>query len=245
MDERRKALCSNSVARIKVLALVLCLLFASIKGEAESAVPPSGDQAVLRQALYLMETCAFHSEYGAGAEGQNLNRWEKELTIWVGGRPTREDKETLDAFLSELQEKVPGFPTARRVSRDDQADIWIWFVPEDQIAYYFDDYAEENWGFFHYDQEDGKITKARIAVAMDITDQEARNHLIKEELVGALGLPGDHLLYPDSILYDPWTTVQELSPVDWDMLTLLYSPVVSPNMTWDQALSAWQTWLGW
>ena len=61
---------------------------------------------------------------------------------------------------------------------------------------------------------------------------------MKEELVGALGLPGDHMMYSDSILYDPWTTVQDLSDVDWRMLNLLYSPALSPGMTEEEARDA-------
>ncbi len=54
-----------------------------------------------------------------------------------------------------------------------------------------------------------------------------------EELTGCLGLANDHNLYRDSILYQPWTTVQSLSEVDWIMLNYLYSPLVSPGDTWN------------
>ena len=69
-----------------------------------------------------------------------------------------------------------------------------------------------------------------FGIATDVTDQKARNHLIQEEFIGALGLLNDHFLYSDSILYQPWTTVQQPSEVDWLMLNILYSPRLSPGM---------------
>jgi hypothetical protein len=62
-----------------------------------------------------------------------------------------------------------------------------------------------------------------------------RDHLILEELVGALGLPGDHLKYRDSILYDGWTVTRELSEVDWQMLEILYSGELRAGMTEKEA----------
>ena len=98
------------------------------------------------------------------------------------------------------------------------------------LKYYLEDYVEGNWGFFSYRCTRNRITSARIGISSDITDQEERNHLVLEELVGSLGLPGDHEVYADSILYDPWTVVQSLSEVDWRMLNLLYDPALSAGM---------------
>ena len=89
-----------------------------------------------------------------------------------------------------------------------------------------------NWGFASYRTAGNVITGAVIAIAVDKCDQRARNHLMREELVGGLGLTNDHDLYSDSIVYQPWTTVQTLSEVDWIMLNFLYSPWVSPGDSW-------------
>lgn len=72
--------------------------------------------------------------------------------------------------------------------------------------------------------------EAQIGIAADVTDQRSRDHLIQEEFFGALGLLNDHDLYSDSIVYQPWTTVQQPSEVDWLMLNMVYSPLLSPGM---------------
>lgn len=212
-----------------VLALLLCLCAGT---HGESYQPANGDQA-RRQAISLFLECAFHPEYGA--ETGRLNRWEEEIRVWAGGGPTREDLAALDRFLAEAPARAEGLPPLRRVRQDSQANIRIWFIPEYMMPYYLEDYVDGNKGFFRYETRKDRIVSARIGIAADTTEQEERDHLILEELVGALGLPGDHLKYRDSILYDGWTVTRELSEVDWQMLEILYSGELRAGMTEKEA----------
>ena len=196
---------------------------------------PANEEQARRQAISLFCECAFHPEYGGETQAGRLTRWEQEITIWAGGNPTKEDLGTLDRFIAELGERVEGMPQIRRVRRDTDAAVRIWFIPEYMMKYYLSDYVEENRGFFSYQVEKDRIVSARVGVATDSTEQEERNHLIQEELVGALGLPGDHMKYRDSILYDGWTTTQNLSEVDWRMLEILYSSELQPGMSEQEA----------
>ena len=220
----------------RITAGLLILLFVLICSfaPADTVFSFSDEKTAARKALELFRLCAFFPEYGSGEE-EPLSRWEEEIRIWAGGAPSREDLRILDAFLAELPDKVPGLPSIRRVRQDTDANIRFWFVPEYMLQYYLEDYVDGNKGFFHYKRTGDRITSARIGIAADSTEQEDRNHLILEELVGALGLPGDHTLYTDSILYEGWTLTQSLSDVDWRMLNYLYSPAVSSGMSWSQA----------
>ena len=216
-----------------MLCLSLALLLPALS--VASDFRPASEEQATRQAKALFLQCAFHPEYGDHDVPHLLNRWEEEVTLWVGGSPTREDLRALDAFLLELNEKVTDFPGIRRVRRDTDAAVRVWYIPQYMMKYYLTEYVEDNWGFFQYSLTGNRITSARIAIASDATEQEDRIHLLLEELVGALGLPGDHLVYRDSILYDRWTQTQELSEVDWRMLNLLYSPALRPGLTEQQA----------
>ena len=224
--------------RLILLLLCLPLLFSSAPAE---EFRPRSETDADRKALACFCLCAFHPEYEEEEIG--LIRWEQEITVWAGGSPTREDLQTLDAFLAELQVRVPALPPIRRI-RQDTAAIRIWYVPQYMMRHYLDGYVEGNWGFFRMQYPDSRIVSARIGIASDCTEQEERNHLLLEELTGALGLPGDHLLYRDSILYDPWTLVQSLSEVDWRMLNMLYSPSLSPGMPEGQARAILKAELG-
>ena len=227
--------------RRRIRALLLCaLLLLPCAAQAAPGWNPKSEPDARRQALSLFLYCAFHVEY-APPEPLLLSRWDQEINIWMGGSPTRQDRETLDSFLRELQEKVHGLPAIRRVREDRNANLRMWFIPTFSMGWYLENYVEGNQGFFSYKYDrQHRISSATILISSDDATQEVRNHLILEELTGALGLPGDHLKYEDSILYQKWTTVQQLSDVDWRMLNCLYDPRLRPGMSEQEAREALQ-----
>ena len=221
----------------RALPLLCALMLLGPAALADRIFSPGSEAEAFSQAVSLFCHCAFHPEYGDEDTPGKLQRWESEITYWIGGTPTPEDRQTLATFLTELEAKVPDLPEIRKVSRDTDAALRFWFIPQHMMQYYLEDYVDGNWGFFRYDTVRNRITSARVAVAVDSTEQTDRNHLILEELVGALGLPGDHEVYSDSILYDLPSSVQTLSDVDWRMLNLLYSPSLAPGLTEQEALA--------
>ncbi|MBQ9252585.1 MAG: DUF2927 domain-containing protein [Clostridia bacterium] len=219
------------------LLLSLWLLFPLSSPALAKTWRPSSEADASQEALSIFSYCAFHPEYG-DEDNFRLTRWAQEITLWLGGAPTPEDRAVVDEFIQQLQQNVPHLPPIHRVKIDTQANIRLWFIPLYSMGYYLTDYVEDNWGFFTYEHPQWRIVSARVGIASDITTQEERNHLILEELVGALGLPGDHEVYEDSILYQAPTTTQALSDLDWRMLNLLYDPRVFPGMTEGQAREA-------
>ena len=226
------------------LCLLLCLLALTPAARAASAFKPKNALEGKRQALELLAVSGFQSEYGKGEAGQNLTRWQKPIRIWVGGTPTGKDLNELDSFLMQLSFRVPGLPAISRVKTEEEANIRIYFVKYQNMPRYVQNFQSGSWGFFSYYENKGVIYKADIAIARDKASQNARYHILKEELTGALGLPNDHLVYTDSILYQKYTVTRQLSEVDWLMLNMLYSPVTRPGMTWSEAEDALINWMG-
>ena len=93
------------------------------------------------------------------------------------------------------------------------------------------------YGFGMSYQYNGRhqIISGKIGIATDKNNRDSKRHLLREELTGLLGLTNDHELYADSILYQPWTTVGQLSDVDWLMLNMLYDPDLACGMSATQA----------
>ena len=190
------------------------------------------DRAAFERALSVFHTCAFSAEYGN--TGRNyLIRWDQPIRVCASGSPTRQDLENLDAFLRALQANVPHLPDISRVGSESDAGIVIHFCPLHQMASLVPDYDSGNWGFFYYEYAAYRIHTAVIGIATDVTTQRDRNHLVQEELVGALGLTNDHWDDKTSILYQGWTTTQSPSPLDWQMLNFLYSPLTHPGDQWE------------
>ncbi len=211
-----------------VLAVILLAAAASAQAEAFSA---STAQEARTKALEAFDVCALSMEYpDAGAQQGHLIRWNEGIRIYIHGSPARKDLEMIDKMLLNLALRVPDLPNITLVSSQERSNVQFYFVPLNQLKDYMPNYVEGNWGYFHLNYNNWMIREAQVGIATDVTDQEARNHLIQEEFTGALGLLNDHYLYSDSILYQPWTTVQQPSEVDWLMLNILYSPLLSPGM---------------
>lgn len=214
----------------RFLCMLLCLALLPLPGAlAETTFRPANAAQAQELALELAHTCAFSVEYG---NSNLLKRWETPIRLYVGGSPTNQDKETIAAFVLQLAYRVPTMPNVTIVSSRRDANVTLFFAPLDELDQHVTNYVEGNWGIFNYWTSNNAIVKAEIAIASDVTNQRSRNHLIKEELVGALGLTNDHDMYADSILYQEWTTTQELSEVDWLLLNMIYHPEVTPGMTW-------------
>lgn len=219
-------------AMFRLLALVTALLLLPCAALAAEPFSPGDPKSAQMAALELIHTVGYAAEYGT--RGDNLIRWEEPLRIYVGGSPTRADLNTLNSFMIQLACRVPNLPNMTRVDSAASANVTIYFVPLAQMKNYVTDYREGNWGYVYYRYRNFRLVSMQIAIATDVTDQKARNHLIMEEMVNGLGLGNDHYVYSDSITYQPWTTVQELSDVDWLMLNMIYHEDAYPGMTWNQ-----------
>lgn len=200
-----------------------------------SAVPARAGDARLREAF---AAAAFRPEYDAQG-GDALRRWAGPIRVFAGGETTREDLGTLYAFLEELAEKVEGLPAVGVVLQEEEANLTVWYAPLKELSRYEPGYVSGNWGYFAFRWNAAQeIDRVNVVIASDVTDQAARNHLLLEEITGGLGLANDIDTEKDSILYQPWTTTQQLSDLDWQLLNLLYDRRVTPGMDTETALRA-------
>lgn len=221
----------ENMRRVIAVCCALLILMTSAAASAEIFEPRTAKEGKM-QALECLMECGFSSEYG---EGGFLTRWEEEIFIYAGGDATEEDMEKLDSFLMELSFRVPFMPPVERVEDPENANIRVMFVPLDEMADHAPDYVEGNWGFGTHYWMNFVRYEGEVVICTDATSQIQRNHLIMEELIAVLGMTNDHYSYEDSIIYQGWTEVQELSEIDWLMLNMMYHPSLEPGMTAEEA----------
>lgn len=220
---------------LKQLMLYWLLLALPFTAQAQPFAPAT-ELEKKRQSLYCFIDSAFSAEYG---EQRNaLIRWNHPIRYAIKGVAGTEDLQTLDTFITFLNQNIPSFPGLIPENTGQEADLTFHFVPLIEVAARCPGLADGNWGGFSYRYDDDfGINWAAVAIATDVTSQLERNHLLQEELTGALGLTNDIYTYSDSILYQGWTTTQTLSPLDIQMLTYLYSPLLSPGINAEEAFS--------
>jgi len=191
------------------------------------------------QALDCLMICGFSVEWdGAGNSNAvtTLSRWEEPIRICITGSPSSDDRQQLNLFIMEIATHCPNVPNIYLVNSERDADIVIYYGPLNTLAQHVDMYHEGNWGAFSYRYDSRHaIISGKIGIATDKNNTASKRHLLREELIGVLGLTNDHYLYSDSILYQEWTTTGQLSDVDWLMLNMLYDHDLRCNMNADEA----------
>ena len=222
----------------KLLSILLLSVLLCSSALAASEFNPSSSREAKQLGLECFKLCAFGAEYNSSTS--LLTRWEETVKIYVEGSPSKADMETLDDFMEECSWKCPNMPALERVYDKTKANIVLYYGPLNTLTQHIDNYTEGNWGYFTYWYSDYRRVRGQIVIATDVTNQKQRNHLLKEELVGVLGLSNDHKMYTDSILYAPWTETQQLSEVDWIMLNMLYHRTVACGMSSDNACALLQ-----
>jgi len=215
--------------RILSVLLGVLVLLSSAFSLAETA---DGEDVRL-QALSALMQSGFSAEYGD--EKNRLTRWTEEILIYAGGDPTQEDLFMLDDFIGQLNSGVENLPLIRRVPSRARANITMYFVPLSEMARYVSGYVDQSLGMVTYWYLDDELYEAEIGIVSDVTTQEERNHLIQEELVNGLGLGNDQTLYENSIIYQYAADAACLTDIDWLMLKMLYSELLSPGMSADDA----------
>ncbi len=220
--------------------------FASPKTYPQTAKPPTSstdtDPVAISQTKSSAETLDYLAEIATGNEFSNVDDvthvWRSgPITIAVDGNASPADLKALDTVLAELQTLtgktitiVPG-PTA---------DVKFHVGPESGFSTVNPNYVAENLGFFWRNfNAGGDIVSGDVLIDNAKTDQDERNHLIREELTQLIvGLPDDSYRYADSIFYQPWTKTQTYSELDREIIKLMSKPTVTSGMNSTQLRAA-------
>lgn len=226
------------LSALTVLVLLLCT--APVRSSsADQAFTYTDVRDARRKALDCLMICGFSTEWddaGNANAATELIRWESPIRICLTGSPSADDRNQLNLFIMELATHCPNIPNISLVDNEQSADITIYYGPLNTLSRHVDYYREGNWGYFSYHYNNRHVlVSGKIGIATDVNNTAGKRHLLREELTGLLGLTNDHELYADSILYQPWTTVGQLSDVDWLMLNMLYDPDLSCGMSASQA----------
>ena len=222
---------------ISALLALAFLLFAAPAGTslADRMFSYSDAQDARLQALDCLMTCGFSAEWnseGIFNAATALSRWEGPIRICLTGSPSSDDRQQLNQFIMEIATHCPNVPNIHLVNSEQDADVTIYYGPLNTLAQHVNYYHEGNWGAFSYHYNSRHvIVSGKVGIATDKNNAASKRHLLREELIGVLGLTNDHSMYSDSILYQEWTTVGQLSDVDWLMLNMLYDPDLSCNMS--------------
>ncbi len=177
--------------------------------------------------LEYFDEVAMRVEYGVSAYA--VHKWVSPVKLYVGGTPTSKDLQVLDDIFNAMN-RTEGFPGISLVPREDDANVCMYFYPDDQYNEITPaDITDLTDGFATCWFQNSAIIKSRIGIRTSMSQHE-RNSVIWEELVQCTGLQNDSYKYPNSLFYQGYNEVQEPTTLDWILFEVLYHPSIQPGM---------------
>lgn len=205
----------------------------TITASAEGALSATLELTVVqRPGGYIADEVDYFTEIAFGAEfgtsSPLLRRWRAGSgpLIRVNGSPSSGDRMVLDSVIAEINRLAPvdieivsNFPTAE-----------IHFVPQSEFTTILPEAPPGNiglvWLWWGVDQY---LIRSVVLISSE-EDESSRAHVIREEVTQMLGLLQDSFAFPESIFYQPFSTVTEYLPIDRVVIELLYRPELSVGM---------------
>ena len=186
-----------------------------------------------RADLDYFQEVALGAEYGSSS--RIVRKWGGDVLIKVHGTPSERDLEALAEVMDDLRRLMAG----RRIEIvSEDANLDLHFAPESTFHEIDPNYEPTNYGFFWvWWGRDNQLVRSRVLISTTDISQDARSHLIREEITQSLGLMNDSWRYPESIYYQGWTRTTRYAPIDQIVIEMLYRDEIRPGMTEAQALA--------
>jgi hypothetical protein len=170
---------------------------------------------------YFNEICR-GSEFGGGG---TVSKWRSDVKIFVTGDKREYLMDELKRIVNELNEYIDPINIKIVNSRSEANYIILFgsaqeYVRLEPIA---KDYVGGNFGLFVVN---GGSTITDGTMYVDIFRTEsitAQKHLLREELTQSLGFKKDSYTYPESMFYQVWSETTEYSPIDIEIIKMLYN----------------------
>lgn len=204
---------------------VLFVFIASCAKENEVVAP--------KLTAYNASVVSYFKEIALGFEfgtaSQITRRWEGNMKVFVGGKPTPELLTELNRIIVEINVLTTTKFVIESVSDTTQSNFYIYFGSGDSFARKFpavSGYVATNVGLFSiFWDSSNELFRGYMYVDIFRANQTEQKHLLREELTQSLGLGKDSYLYPESIFQQSFSTkTTEYAKIDRDLVRLLYHP---------------------
>jgi hypothetical protein len=173
---------------------------------------------------------AYGSDELSGPQKQKITKWDKNVKIFVDGHYTSQDLVTIKILLTELNALIaPLKMTIVKNKSESNSIVYFGDFNTFNARHLNNSNAHVNcngycliYGF----DENTIITETKIFIRTGTSTLD-KKHAIIEEITQSLGLARDSWKYPESIFYEGYTTTQQLSKLDKELIKMLYSDTYS------------------
>ncbi len=187
----------------------------------------------------FMESAFSPDDYGNSYN--KVGKWNINVVrIKVIGTPTKEDLDTLNRAINDINANVKEFQLKIDNQNQMEPDMEIYFIPHSEFTRFsvnplrvdgFTMWMVSTSGIYGGNSA-GEIFKARVIIGTDQKSQQRRSHVIIHELAHGLGL--HHNQNKNSALCQYGPDFTKYSDLDKTMMRILYRKDILPNMSSNQ-----------
>ena len=201
---------------MKVVVIVSVLVVLTAKGRTQNQ----------QEIQDYFNQVAYGSDEMPGERTNKITKWDKDIKLFIDGNYTTQDLITIKNLLTELNSLIA--PLKMTIVKNKS---------ESNSIVYFGDFNTFNarhlnnlnahidcngycliYGF----DENTIITETKIFIRTGTSNLD-KKHAIIEEITQSLGLAHDSYTYEDSMFYEGYTTTQQLSKMDKEVIKMLYT----------------------
>ena len=168
---------------------------------------------------------AYGSEAMEGLNYNKITKWDKDIKMYLDGYYTSQDLITVKNLITELNTLTNKIKITIVKSKSEANSI-VYFGDFNTFnskhlynqSPYIDCYG---CCFVYGSSQPNIISEVKIFIRTGIPYLD-KKHAIIEEIAQSLGLANDSWSYEDSMFYEGYSTTQQLSKLDKEVITMLY-----------------------
>jgi hypothetical protein len=230
----RYPLASKAMRRLLLFSAALTiLLLQAFSGRRIIAAETPALTSHQRIVISYFKEIALGFEFGTAA--RITRKWTIPIRIFMEGSADTIHHCELETIVDELNELITDGVYLEIVSERSAANMHIVVGHSSAYTafYPFDAHlARSNSGMYHiYWNKNNAITKAHIFVNTHGTSIEEQRHVLREEVTQSLGLGRDSDMLPESIFRSSFNTITRYTPIDRDVIRLLYHPGIPAGLS--------------
>jgi len=168
---------------------------------------------------------AYGSDEMKDSKTNKITKWDKDIKMYLDGYYTNQDLINVKSLITELNTLI-GNIKITIVKNKSEANSIVFFGDfntfNSKYLYNQSPYIHCNGYCIIYGFDESIIIdNVKIFIRNDVTSLD-KKHAIIEEITQSLGLANDSWTYEDSMFYEGYTTTQQLSKIDKEVIRMLY-----------------------
>ena len=207
---------------------------------------PGTDKYVKIAIINYFKLVALGAEYEASFP--ITQKWTSGMKIFVGGSPNDELLSELHLIKDEINSLVTDGFSIEIVNDSLKSNYYIFFGSGNNYVKKYPNqlkYIHDNWGLFSISaNKNFEITSGHMYVDIERANFAEQKHILREELTQSLGFPNDIQYYITSIFYEGWSTTDNYSEFDVEIIRLLYHTKMVSGLNSSSAEGALKAILG-